>query len=270
MNIDQAARGRSRSAADAGLPVVDEHSGTRERVKQAVSEHGPITAGELATLVGLTPAAVRRHLDSLSEAGLLDERERAGQRGRGRPARAYVLSEAGHSELREDYDTLAADLLQFLSTQLGPGAVEAFARQRADDVVARVRPQVEAAGSSTADRAQALAEALHGQGYAASARPVTPSRPTAGIQLCQGHCPVRDIAAQYPQLCEAELEAFSEVLGVHVQRLASLAQGDHVCTTFIPVTQLSDRPPTSGGVPESTDHEQSDPSRARANQKESR
>jgi len=60
-----------------------------------------------------------------------------------------------------------------------------------------------------------------------------------GIQLCQGHCPVQDVAAQFPQLCEAETEAFSRLLGVHVQRLATLAHGDHVCTTFIPTTTLN-------------------------------
>ena len=55
-----------------------------------------------------------------------------------------------------------------------------------------------------------------------------------GLQLCQGHCPVQHVAAEFPELCEAETDAFSRLLGVHVQRLATLAQGDHVCTTFVP------------------------------------
>jgi predicted ArsR family transcriptional regulator len=47
------------------------------------------------------------------------------------------------------------------------------------------------------------------------------------------------VAAEFPQLCEAETEAFSRLLGVHVQRLATLAHGDHVCTTHVPTTQRS-------------------------------
>jgi predicted ArsR family transcriptional regulator len=35
-------------------------------------------------------------------------------------------------------------------------------------------------------------------------------------------------------LCEAETEAFSKILGTHVQRLATIADGDGVCTTFVP------------------------------------
>ena len=68
----------------------------------------------------------------------------------------------------------------------------------------------------------------------ASTRPVAEGTPLAGVQLFQGHCPVQHVAASHPEFCEAERAAFSEVLGVHVQRLASLAHGDHVCTTFIP------------------------------------
>ena len=42
------------------------------------------------------------------------------------------------------------------------------------------------------------------------------------------------MAAEFPQLCEAETEAFSKILGTHVQRLATIAHGDGVCTTYIP------------------------------------
>ncbi|AKU18945.1 ArsR family transcriptional regulator [Luteipulveratus mongoliensis] len=215
-------------------------TGTRERVKQTVSEHGPITAAELAQRLGLTPAAVRRHLDCLADAGLLEEHEKAPTeaRRRGRPARAYVLTEAGHADLREDYDTLAADVLRFLAEHAGPGAVTAYAQQRAREVAERLARDMADAGDDLQSRTEALAAGLRREGYAASMRPVAAGTPLAGLQLCQGHCPVRDVAAQFPQLCEAEAEMFSDLLGVHVQRLASLAHGDHVCTTFVPLPEV--------------------------------
>ena len=40
-------------------------------------------------------------------------------------------------------------------------------------------------------------------------------------------------------LTDAETEAISRLLGVHVQRLATLAGGAHVCTTFIPTSSVS-------------------------------
>jgi predicted ArsR family transcriptional regulator len=42
------------------------------------------------------------------------------------------------------------------------------------------------------------------------------------------------VASEFPELCDAETAAFSEILGTHVQRLATIAHGDGVCTTFIP------------------------------------
>jgi len=45
---------------------------------------------------------------------------------------------------------------------------------------------------------------------------------------------VAHVAEQFPQLCEAETQAFARLLGTHVQRLATIAHGDGVCTTFVP------------------------------------
>ena len=50
------------------------------------------------------------------------------------------------------------------------------------------------------------------------------------------------VAEEFPQFCDAETEAISRLLGVHVQRLATLAGGAHVCTTFIPTTAVTRSP----------------------------
>lgn len=217
--------------------------GTRERVLRTISERGPITAAELAESLGLTPAAVRRHLDGLAHDDFVEEHEPTGaaERKRGRPARAYVVSVVGHARLRGDYDSLAGSVLQFLRETSGDAAVTEFARQRAEAMAQQATPVVESAGTDIDKRTEALATALTEQGFAASTRPVGNETPLAGVQLCQGHCPVQHVATEFPQFCEEEAKAFSRTLGVHVQRLASLAHGDHVCTTFVP-TALA--PPT--------------------------
>jgi predicted ArsR family transcriptional regulator len=55
----------------------------------------------------------------------------------------------------------------------------------------------------------------------------------AGEQICQHHCPVAHVAAEFPELCEAETEAFGRLLGTPVQRLATIAHGDGICTTHV-------------------------------------
>ena len=89
-------------------------------------------------------------------------------------------------------------------------------------------------------RPEALADALTQDGYAATVRDIGGG--TLAVQLCQGHCPIQNVAGDFPQLCDAETLAFGKLLDVHVQRLSTLAGGGHVCTTHIPVGMPVIRP----------------------------
>ena len=71
-------------------------------------------------------------------------------------------------------------------------------------------------------------------GYAAMALSVGGGAVSSGEQLCQHHCPVAHVAAEFPVLCEAETAVISRLVGTHVQRLATIAHGDGICTTHIP------------------------------------
>ena len=218
-----------RAEADSETSSIVDDAPTRERVATTIMENGPSTAAALAERLGLTPAAVRRHLDQLLADGVLEAREPRvrGPRGRGRPAKVFVITDAGRDHFGHAYDVLAADALRFVQQSGGDDAVTAFARHRLADFEERFRPLIDAAEPE--DRAKVLAEALTADGYAAS---VGSTRP--GEQICQHHCPVAHVAGEFPQLCEAETEMFSRLLGTHVQRLATIANGDGVCTTHLP------------------------------------
>jgi predicted ArsR family transcriptional regulator len=209
---------------------------TRGQVARLILELGPSTAATLGSRLGLTPAAIRRHLDNLLAEGLIETRTaRAyGNRGRGRPAKVFVITDAGRSAFEHAYDDLATGALRFLAETAGPEAVAEFARRQLSDLERRYAPVV--AHDNLAERVEALAEALSADGYAASAGPA-PSigvvGSAAGEQLCQHHCPVAHVAAEFPQLCEAETEAFGRLLGTPVQRLATIAHGDGICTTHV-------------------------------------
>jgi predicted ArsR family transcriptional regulator len=47
---------------------------------------------------------------------------------------------------------------------------------------------------------------------------------------------VSHVAEEFPELCETEQQAMAEVLGTHVQRLATIVNGDCACTTHVPLT----------------------------------
>lgn len=204
---------------------------TRARVIRSILENGPLTAADLAQRLDLTPAAVRRHLEHLVEIGSLaaEDQRVYGSRGRGRPAKVFRLTDAGRDELDQQYDDLAVLALRFLSETQGDDAVMEFARRR----VAFIERDFRTVADLNPDLspAEVLAKVLTVGGYSASVKALP-----IGDQLCQQHCPVSHVAAEFPQLCEAETEAIGKLLGRHVQRLATIAHGDGVCTTCIPNT----------------------------------
>jgi predicted ArsR family transcriptional regulator len=202
---------------------------TRQRVARTILELGPSTAAALAERLALTPAAVRRHLDHMLSEGLVELRDQRprGVRGRGRPAKLFALTGAGRDQFEQQYDDLAAQALRYLQDTGGEQAVAAFARHRLAALEERIRALLAADPRMTASAA--IASAMRDDGYAASVRAVP-----IGEQLCQQHCPVAHVAGEFPQLCEAETELIGRIVGRPVQRLATIAHGDGVCTTSIP------------------------------------
>ena len=200
---------------------------TRDAIARSILENGPSTASTLSQRLSLTPAGIRRHLDLLVADGILEARDpRVGStRGRGRPSKVFLMTDEGRSQFEHSYDDLAVAALKFMGTHSGDHLVTAFAESRAEDIERKATPYL----AKRAKKIDALATFLTEQGYAASVE-----KRGTGEEICQHHCPIAHVAAQYPQLCEAETQAFSRLLGTHVQRLATIAHGDGVCTTYIP------------------------------------
>lgn len=200
---------------------------TRDAIARSILENGPSTASTLSKRLALTPAGIRRHLDLLVADGVLEARDpRVGTtRGRGRPSKVFLMTDEGRSQFEHSYDDLAVAALKFMAAHSGDHLVTAFAESRAEDIERKATTYL----AKRTKKVDALATFLTEQGYAASVE-----KRGTGEEICQHHCPIAHVAAQYPQLCEAETQAFSRLLGTHVQRLATIAHGDGVCTTFIP------------------------------------
>jgi predicted ArsR family transcriptional regulator len=222
-------------------------------VARTLLEGGPQTAATLAERLGLTTTAVRRHLDALLDAGHVEATEKAPygpgaistSRGRGRPAKVFSLTAAGRDAFEQQYDDLAVGALRYLAETGGDAAVEGFARHRVSELERRYATTL--AGVCESERPQVLVSALSSDGFAAT---LVENETGYAVQICQHHCPVGHVAAEFPVFCEAETEAFSRLLGTHVTRLATLAHGDGVCTTLVPRQPASDVPITTRATTE--------------------
>ena len=93
----------------------------------------------------------------------------------------------------------------------GPESVRQFAVERFAEMERRYAPEIEPAGADITARARALSEALSRDGFVASAASIEAKAPLpaalSSVQLCQGHCPIQQLAAEFPVFCDVETEA---------------------------------------------------------------
>jgi predicted ArsR family transcriptional regulator len=201
-----------------------------ERVARSLMVEGPATSAMLAERLGMTPAGVRKHIRALLDAELIEAQDRppfgpAPERGRGRPSQVFAISRTGRLAADETASDFALEAMRFMARD--PELIAAFAQERAQHLAAHLQAAVV---NEPMDAVASVADALTTDGYAATVEPVGDH----AVQLCQHHCPIVDVAAEFPQFCEAETAAVGHVLGRHVTRLATIAHGDGVCTTLIP------------------------------------
>jgi predicted ArsR family transcriptional regulator len=220
--------------AAAAAATQDGH--TRSAVVRLLLESGSITAGQIGERLGLSAAGVRRHLDALIEVGEAESVPAAAwqQAGRGRPAKRYRLTATGRAKLEHSYDDLASAAMRQLREIGGDEAVRSFARQRIDAILSDVEGADSAGDADIEATAERIATALSKAGYVATTTQV--GGLIHGVQICQHHCPVSHVAEEFPELCQTEQQAMAEVLGTHVQRLATIVNGDCACTTHVPLT----------------------------------
>lgn len=209
------------------------------RVAETLLEGGPQTAVSLAQALSMTATAIRKHLEVLEDAGLVASHEQApfgpksnGPRGRGRPAKVFAITHAGREYFERSYDDIAVDAAAYIKQALGDAGVRDFAKKRISRILDEIR------GDNATVSPEQLAQGMSDLGFSASLRPAPV---TDAVQLCQHNCPISHVASEYPQFCEAETEAISAALGVHVTRISTIASGSEICTTHIPVSTTTRR-----------------------------
>ena len=207
----------------------------RDRLARELLKSGPITASDLADCLGISAVAVRKHLDDMETKSLVESHEiapfgPAKPKGRGRPARVYSLTSQGRDFFENQYQALAQDSVSFMASTYGNKVVKEFAMSRANEMLKKYGIKINQK-QSVQEKVEVLSNSLSQDGFAATTE--KGSGPTNTIQLCQHNCPIAHVAEKHPEFCDAELEAFNELLGVNVTRISTIANGGNICTSLV-------------------------------------
>jgi DeoR family suf operon transcriptional repressor len=197
---------------------------TRQQVLESIRAQQQATVASLAEALGLSPIAVRHHLNTLLAQGLIKAELVRG--GVGRPRHIYALTEAAVQSAPQRYHRLAERLLDELKATLPAEDVRAMIDHLGAQVVARYGPPKKDAPLEL--RLERLLAILGQEGFHADIQ-----RSGERLLLAEFNCPYVYVGQRHPEVCRIDRAMIESILGVGVERTNCLLNGDTQCAFSI-------------------------------------
>lgn len=199
--------------------------GTRERILELVVQRREVRVEDLAEELGITAAAVRRHLDNLRADGMVDVR--SVRQATGRPYYAYHATERAIAPIPAAY----ADLLERMLRSLGEQdeVIATVMTSVAESLAARHRGEmVPGLDGDTQERVAQVTQSLRQDGILESW-----SAEQDGFHLVNNQCPYHKAAEISKLPCESDRKAIELLLGLDVEQLNRIVDGSPICEYLV-------------------------------------
>jgi predicted ArsR family transcriptional regulator len=204
---------------------------TRRYILDILKMRGEATVDEIVEELqqrrgkDITSVTVRHHITCLQKENLIASPQLRHRDSPGRPQHVYTLTDAAIAQFPNNYQQLAAGLLQVIQERLPPDGVnvilEGVAQQMADEAHIPDIP--------LAERMDMVVEYLSTRGYQAYWESDAPD-----YILHTDNCPYHQLAKDNHSLCELDMRLVATLLGVVPRRLTHVAAGDSSCAYRIP------------------------------------
>ena len=196
---------------------------TRESTLTLLLRQGELSASHLARELGISVQAMRRHLRSLEDEGLVESTPIPA--GPGRPSNRWRLTEQGHHHFPDGSENFALGLLHSMAANLPPEAMSSLLTKQALDQAGRYRHTLGTAPLQ--ERVARLAELRRQEGYVTELQADPDGQ---GWCLSEFHCSVQRIAEEFPAVCDQELLLIRRTVpDCTVERVHWRLEGGHAC-----------------------------------------
>lgn len=203
---------------------------TRRYILEILKERKEATIDEIvadlsARIGKITAVTVRHHLEILRGDGLVAAPTVRRRSAPGRPQYVYSLTERAADQFPNNYQGLAAGLLEQLKNQL-PAAQVGKILDGVAEAMAEKAMLPEAPLETRLDHVVAY---LQQHGYTASW-----SHNGEGLVLSVTNCPYEQVSCTTPELCKMDKKLVDELVGIPTQRISRQLDGDEACSYLIP------------------------------------
>ena len=211
--------------------IAEQHTSTKQDILEYLLKQDRAIAQDLATVMDISPQAVRRHLKDLQTEGLIAYQSVSS--GTGRPQHIYQLSQKGRDRFPNQYDRFAISFLDTLVENLG---YEQAAKMLHHHWQKKSIDYREKLGNGVLrDRVARLVELRRQEGYMADYHAVDGQNDR--FILTEHNCAISQVAASFPAVCGHELEMFAAALAdCQVERTHWIVGGEHQCGYLISMT----------------------------------
>ncbi len=194
---------------------------TRRKILTLLKENSALTADELASILGISSVAVRRHLTKLEGDQLVAYDEV--QRGMGRPSFVYRLGEAAGSFFPRRYEELATLVIETIQELYGTEAIDAIFRMRSKHMIETYRQKVN--GPTLDERLDQITQLREADGYMSTWE----TNDDNTFTLREANCPIIHVAEGCETACNEDHALLEDLLEADVVRTGHIASGDGAC-----------------------------------------
>lgn len=196
-------------------------SSTRAKLLGLLLRHkAGLTIDELGEKLAISRNAVRQHIASLENEGLVAGGER--RRGVGRPSQIYTLTPLGLEQFPRQYSLLSGLVLASVKELHGSEGAIALMKQIADRLARQYSPRVQ--GETLADRAKTVGALMGEIGFLAETE-----RSAEGTAITALNCVYHHLAAEYPEVCQLDIELIQQLTGARVEHTECMVRGGNCC-----------------------------------------
>ena len=205
---------------------------TKAQILRLLQGWGEATVAQLAQALGMSPAAVRRHLDGLRAEGLAEVRPQ--RHAIGRPSFLFYATEQAEELSSGGYSRLLGRMFRGLSDlrpedvngQPGKEVLGRVFEGVAEDLAEQYGPQV--AGKTLEERVPQATRALEAEGILDHW-----NESPDGFRLTNTACPYRRAALATGQACAADRLAIQLLLGRPVEQVGRVVEGHPNCEYIV-------------------------------------
>ncbi|MFQ5815470.1 MAG: helix-turn-helix transcriptional regulator [Candidatus Hydrothermarchaeaceae archaeon] len=181
-----------------------------------------LTVDELCEKLGISPTAVRQHLESLAAGGHVVRI--SVKQERGRPKFVYSLTEKGEATLPKAYQEFLERLMDELLEYEGIAGIKRLLTRAAKRNAVRYKDRFE--GKALEEKVELLGEILNEIGAHAEIK-----KSDGKFEIDVYNCLLSNVAKKYdPVICEYDATLLETLLGRRIKKIRSKTKGEKCCS----------------------------------------